>query len=125
VTEMAIGLELTLLHSSDGSRVVVIMPVSGCRVDSFPPIEFVDSIEHGDNILHRSCRLHVMNRIEYESPARREDLTPAQNLFPDFSRRSKGKNFLRIDPSPQKTSRSPTSPSIARYPFRSLSTALD
>ena len=66
---------------------------------SFVPIELVYRIEPGDDVLDRSPRLHVMNRIEDESSAGREDFAPAQDLFPHFGRCSEGKNLLRIDSS--------------------------
>jgi hypothetical protein len=53
-------------------------------------------IEHGDDIFDWRPRLDVVNRVKDESTARREDLAPAQNLFPNLSRRSKGQNPLRI-----------------------------
>src|SRR5271157_3672333 len=53
-------------------------------------------VEHGNDIFYRRPRLDVVNRVKDESPARREDFTPAQDLFPDLCRRSKGQNPLRI-----------------------------
>jgi hypothetical protein len=68
-------------------------------LDSSSSIEFVHGIQHGNDVLHWSCRLDVMNGVENESPARREDLASAQYLFPDFGGRSEGKNLLRVHPS--------------------------
>ena len=59
-------------------------------------------IDHGDDILDRSGRLNIVNTVEDESAARREDLAPAQNLLPDFCCRAEGKNPLRIHSSAPK-----------------------
>src|ERR1035437_841480 len=56
-------------------------------------------IDHGDYVLDSRRRLKVRNAVEHESPARREDLAPAQNLLPDFSRCPEGQNLLCIHPS--------------------------
>jgi hypothetical protein len=43
-----------------------------------------------------------MNAVENESTTRCKYLAPAQNLFPDFSRRSEGKDTLRVySPAPE------------------------
>lgn len=42
-------------------------------------IEFVNRVEHRDDIFHRRARLHIVNRIEYESAAAGENATTLQN----------------------------------------------
>ena len=53
-------------------------------------------VDHGDDILDRRSRLNIVNAVEDKSPARREDLAPAQNLLSDFSTSAEGQNPLRV-----------------------------
>src|SRR6516165_6615897 len=60
------------------------------------PIEFMDGIQHGDDVLHWSAGLQVVNRIEHESAAGREDLAAAQHFLAYFLRRTERQRLLCI-----------------------------
>src|SRR5579859_4645159 len=60
-------------------------------------VEFVDGIEHGDDVFDRGSGLHVMNRIEDKTAPGGEDFATAQDLFADFGRGAEGENFLGVD----------------------------
>lgn len=69
---------------------------------SFPSIEFVHGIQHGNDVFDWSRRLQVMNGIENESPSWREYLTSAQDLFADLGRVSERQHSLGVDSSAPK-----------------------
>ena len=64
-------------------------------------VEFVHRVDHGDDVFDGRLRLHIVNRVEDEAAARREDFAPAQNLLPNFGRGPEGQAFfacLRLRP---------------------------
>jgi hypothetical protein len=62
----------------------------------------VHRVEHGDNVCNRRGGLHIMNGVENESAARREDFAAAQHLFAHLRGRSEGQNLLRVHaPAPE------------------------
>src|SRR5450759_2495097 len=59
-------------------------------------IEFMHGIQHGDDVLHRSAGLQVVDRIEHEPAAGREDLAAAQHFLPHLLRRTERQGLLGI-----------------------------
>jgi hypothetical protein len=56
----------------------------------------MDRIKHRDDVRNRGPLLYVVNGSEDKPSTRRKSFTTAQHLFPDFGRRSKRKDLLRI-----------------------------
>src|SRR5208283_6179123 len=69
-------------------------------------VELMDRIQHGDDVLHRRTGLQIVNRIEYEPAAGREDLAAAQYFLAHFLRRAERQGLLCIHaPAPEDQAR--------------------
>src|ERR1017187_1818740 len=73
---------------------------SFCRSDMRNSVELMDGIQHGDDVLHGRAGLQVVNRVEHEPPAGREDLAAAQDFLAHLARRTERQGLLGIHAPP-------------------------
>src|ERR1017187_4804930 len=88
---------------------------SFCRSDMRNSVELMDGIQHGDDVLHGRAGLQVVNRVEHEPPAGREDLAAAQDFLAHLARRTERQGLLGIHaPAPEHQARAVLPLQLAR-----------